>query len=147
MSQINASTVDTAIYHAGRTHAEHTAWLASLAGDEYRFVHMPRGHLFNLAEVSLLKRFLLTMEMPAALRLQTLETIVGCAFGPVTAEAIEAIEPCCDTGAAIFAELNSVAIEKRTNAFEDGDVFRILAKLNPSLFRALELCQWRGAVP
>lgn len=138
----NAVT-DGGIYARGRTYAEHSAWLNSMApdSDEYRIVHMPIGHLFNLAVVSQLKRLLLTMNMTAAQRLQTLDTIVSCAFGPVTPQAIETIELCCDTGAAIIRELNGLRREKQTSAFQDGDVFRILAKLNPSLLSALELCR------
>jgi hypothetical protein len=53
------------IYHKGKTHAEHCAWLDSLKGDEQRIVYMPSGHLFNFAEISVLKRSLLTTKMTA----------------------------------------------------------------------------------
>jgi hypothetical protein len=46
----------------------------------------------------------------------------------------------------MFKELNSLSIGKQTQAFRDGDVFRLLAKLNPSLLTALRLCD-RGPVP
>ena len=35
------SAADSAIYHNGRTYAEHCAWLDSLVGDEYRIVYTP----------------------------------------------------------------------------------------------------------
>jgi hypothetical protein len=136
----NAAT-NGEIYHRGRTYAEHCAWLASLDDDERRIVYMPRGHLFNLAEISVLKRCLLTSKMTAGQRLQILDCIARCIFGPVTQEAIAAIEPCCDDGAEIIREINSLPIERRSTAFNDGDIFRLLAKLNPSLLRALELCE------
>ncbi len=133
----------------GRTQDEHIAWLNSLqpGSDEYRIVHMPVGHLFNLAMVSKLKRGLLTLEMTAGDRLKFLDGIAHCVHGPVTAQAIAAVEPCCDVGADILREINSLPIERQTTAFNDGDVFRLLAKLNPSLLRALELCVSHACTP
>jgi hypothetical protein len=142
----NAIT-DGGIYANGRTYAEHCAWLDSLTGDEYRIVYMPRGYLFNLAVISSLKYALLNVKMTAHLRLQTLDTIAGCVFGPVTEEAVVAIEPACETGGKMLREIHSLPVEKQTSAFDKGNVFRLLAKLNPSLLRALELCQWHEPVP
>jgi hypothetical protein len=136
----NAAT-NGGIYHNGRTYAEHCAWLDSLEGDEYRMVFMPRGHLFNLAEISLFKYVLLNVETTAYYRLKTLDAIAECVFGPVTEEAVAAIEPCCETGRKMLAEIHSLPVEKQMQAFEKGDVFRLLARLNPSLLRALELCK------
>src|SRR5260370_33659425 len=102
------------------------------------------GHLFNLAMVSFLRRGLLTVKMTAGDRLKFLDGIAGCIYGPVTAEAIAVIDHCCDTGAAMLHEINSLPVEKQTTAFSDADAFRLLAKLNPSLLRALELCELHG---
>lgn len=136
----------TLIYANGRTYPEHCAWLDSLVGDEYRIVHMPIGHLYSLATVSHMKYMLLNFKMTAADRLRTFEVIGMCTHGEVTEEAVAAIEPCCETGRKMFQELNSLPIEKQTRAFDTGDVFRLLARLNPSLLTALRLCD-RGAVP
>ena len=136
-----------AIYANGKTYAEHVAWLDSLTGDDYRMVYLPGGHLFNLGEVSYWKRALLKTEMDAGLRLNILQHIGECVFGPVTAEAVAAIEPCCDTGAAMLAEIHSLDIDRQTSAFIKGDVFRLLAKLNPSLLVALRLCMLNDRVP
>ena len=135
------------IYANGRTYAEHCAWLDSLVGDEYRIVHMPIGHLYNIALISHFKYMLINFKMTAGERLKAFEVIALCTDGPVTDEAVAAIEPCCETGRKMFRELDSLPIEKRTQAFHDGDVFRILARLNPSLLRALALCEWHSAVP
>lgn len=134
------------IYHNGRTYAGHCAWLDSLVGDEYRIAHMPIGHLFNLAMASNWKRALLTIEMTADDRLKILDGIAQCVFGPVSAAAVMAIEPIDDTGAEIISEICSLPVEKQTRAFGDGDVFRLLAKLNPSLLVALRLCDI-GEIP
>jgi hypothetical protein len=107
---------------------------------------MPRGHLFNMAEISLFKYVLLNVELTAYHRLKTLDAIAGCVFGPVTEEAVAAIEPCCETGRKMLVEIHSLPVEKQTGAFCDGDVFHFLAKLNPSLLAALRLCKV-GPVP
>jgi hypothetical protein len=141
----NAIT-DGGIYANGRTHPEHCAWLDSLVGDEYRIVQMPCGHLFNLAEISLLKFVLLNVETSAYHRLRALDAIASTVFGPVTEEAVATIEPCCETGRKMLAEIHSLPVEKQTQAFNKGDVFRLLARLNPSLLAALRLCTL-GTVP
>jgi hypothetical protein len=127
----------------GRTEDEHIAWLHSLRpdSDEYRIVHMAIGHLFNLALVSCCKQTLLTMEMKAGERLKLLDGMASTIFGPVTAEAVAAIEPAGDDDAEMIAEICSLPVGKQTQAFQEGDVFRLLAKLNPSLLRALEICR------
>jgi hypothetical protein len=135
------AAIDGGIYHKGRTHGEHCAWLDSLTGDEYRIVYMPCGYLFNLADVSRWKHALLTVEMTSGERLKILDGIAQCVYGPVTAEAIAVIEPACDTGRKILEEISSLDVTEQSRAFNDGDVFRLLLKLNPSLLRALELCR------
>lgn len=134
------------IYHNGRTHAEHCAWLDSLVGDDYRVAHMPIGHLFNLAQISWQKHALQHVGLTAGERLKILDSIAACAFGPVGAQAISAIEPMCSESRQIFWELLSLPIEKQTQTFAAGDVFRILARLNASLLTALHLCGF-GPVP
>ncbi|KRR22632.1 hypothetical protein CQ14_30970 [Bradyrhizobium lablabi] len=134
------------VYANGRTYAEHCAWLGSLTGNEYRIVHMPIGHLMSMAYVSYFKYALLNCEMTAAERLRLLDGIAKCVHGPITSEAIEVIDPACATALQILKEINSVGRERACQAFHNGDCFRILARLNPSLLRALELCRL-GPVP
>jgi hypothetical protein len=142
----NAGTDHSLIYANGRAYAEHSAWLGSLVGDEYRIVYTPIGHLYSLATVSHIKYMLLNFKMTAQDRLRCFETIALCTHGAVTEEAIAAIEPCCETGRQMFKELNSLPMENRSRAFGVGDVFRLLAKLNPSLLTALRLCNL-GPIP
>ena len=134
------------IYHNGRTHPEHCAWLDSLVGDDYRVAHMPIGHLFNLAEISWQKHALQDGKLSAGERLKILDSIAACAFGPVSEPAIAAVEPMCEKGRQIFWEILNLPVEKQTRTLADGDVFQILARLNPSLFAALRLCNL-GPVP
>jgi hypothetical protein len=140
------AAIDGGIYANGRTHAEHCAWLDSLVGDAYRMVYMPIGHLFDLAIISELKYALLNVKMTAHERLKTLDVIARCVFGPVTEAAVAAIEPPCETGRKMLREIHSLPVGKQTSAFCEGDVFRLLAKLNPSLLAALRLCNC-GKVP
>jgi hypothetical protein len=142
---INAD--DTAIYHNGRTYAEHCAWLASLTGDEYRIVHMPIGHLFSMAIASLLKRFLLKFSTSIEVRQRILNCLAGMAYGPVTVDAISAIEAADDTGNEIIRTITSLPKGQQVMAFGDGDVFRLVARLNPSLIKAIRLCTFHEPVP
>ncbi|HEY8336715.1 MAG TPA: hypothetical protein VIQ05_23225 [Tardiphaga sp.] len=128
------------VYANGRTYEQHSAWLASLEGDEKLIVHVPIGHLFSLAVVAGLKWALITLKMSAEDRLRVLDGIETCVYGPVTHEALAAIEPADEGSREIMQEINKLPIAKRTNAFRDGDVFRLLSKLNPSLLVALRLC-------
>jgi hypothetical protein len=144
---MNGAATDSAIYANGRTYAEHCAWLDSLVGDEYRIVHMPIGLLMNLAYAAYFKYAVLEVRMTAADRLKFLNCIADMVQGSVTAEAVEAIEPACPTAVEMLHELNKVPRSETTRTFEKGDVFRLLAKLNPSLLRALELCRWHESVP
>jgi hypothetical protein len=137
----------TLVYANGRTYPEHSAWLDSLVGDEYRIVYLPIGHLYNLAKISHLKYMLLNLKMTAHERMKTLEIIHLCIDGSVTGESVAAIDPCCETGRKMFEELDSLPLEKRTTAFHDGDVFRLLAELNPSLLTALRICFLNREVP
>jgi hypothetical protein len=110
-------------------------------GDEHRLIHMPCGHLFNLALVSYWKRLLLNAAATtAAERLKYLEGIQESVFGPVTAEAVALIEPACDAGNAMIGEICSLDVNKQARVFVEGDVFRLLVELNPSLLVALRLC-------
>ena len=137
---------DNANYHNGRTHAEHCAWLDSLVGDDFRIVHTPTGHLFNLAVVSFWKRRLLAVETSAGDRLKYLNGIAECVFGPISEDAVATIEPICSKGEQIFFEIMSLPVEKQAQAFAGGDVFRILARLNPSLLVSLRSCNL-GPIP
>src|ERR1700730_457824 len=141
------TATDGGTYHNGRTYAGDCHWLDSLVGDEYRIVYMPIGHLYSVATISHFKFMLFNFKMTAHERMKTLEVIAMCTHGLVTEEAVAAIEPCCDTGRKMFQELNSLPVEKRSQAFHDGDVFRLLARLNPSLLAALRLCKFNQTVP
>lgn len=135
-------TAATEIYHNGRTHAEHCAWLDGLTGDEYRIVHMPIGHLFGIALVSVIKHGLLTVEMTAGHRMKLLDGIATVIDGPVTAEAVAAIEPADPVGLKMMQEITRLPIERQVCAFRDANVFRLMAQLNPSLLVALKRCRW-----
>ena len=100
-----------------------------------------------MAYVAHFKYALIALPMAAHERLRFLNSIASCIQGPVTAAAIAAIEPACAAAVQMLHELNKVPRGQTTRAFQDGDVFRLLTRLNPSLLRALELCQWHSPVP
>ena len=65
----------------------------------------------------------------------------------LTAEAVAAIEPADATGRKMIREITKLPMRQQMRAFQEGEVFRLLAQLNPSLLRALELCHWHEPVP
>jgi hypothetical protein len=98
-------------------------------------------HLFNLANVAYFKHVLLNYKLPPDDQLKYLNWIaIDVIYGPVTAEAIAVIEPSCATGVQMLNELHKAERSQQMRAFEDGNVFQLLARLSPSLLRALELC-------
>lgn len=135
------------VYQNGRTYAEHSAWLDSLRGDEYRIVHMPIGCLLDLAMASEIKWILATGKADTETAFRCLKMLSEIAEGIITAQAISAVQPICSRGRAIMKQIHALPVEKQCRAFGDGDVFRILAKLNPSLLTALQVCTWHSAVP
>ncbi len=143
----SAAVEERIIYHNGRTHAEHCAWIDSLTGDDYRMAFMPVGYLMTLAYIAHFKYALTAVPMGAHERLRFLDFIARQIDGSITAEAIAAIEPACTTAVQMLHELNEVPRAQTTRAFGEGHVFRLLTRLNPSLLRALELCIWHPPVP
>lgn len=129
-----------AIYANGRTYEQHRGWLDSLEGDEKLIVYTPIGHLFSLALVAIMKRALLNIPMSASDRLRILDGIENCAQGCVTREAIAVVEPADDGSREIMREITRLPISAQVMAFHDGDVFRLVSKLNPSLLLALRIC-------
>jgi hypothetical protein len=144
---MNNAAADGGIYADGRTYAEHVAWLDSFTGHEYMMVHMPIGRLMDLAYIAHFKYALLSVPMSANDRLRFLDFIARCIDRTVTAEAIAAIEPACATSVETLHQLNGVPRSETCRVFQEGDVFRLLARLNPSLYRALELCEWPEPIP
>jgi hypothetical protein len=143
---MNNATLD-GIYANGRTYLEHCAWLASLKGDDYRKVYTPVGHLENLVEIAYFKRALLKFSLPPDLQLRILEFIASCADGCLSAEAIAAVQPSCDTAAEILNEFNKLDPRMRRLTWRDRDMFSLYAKMNPSLLIALRLCSLNGHIP
>ena len=84
---------------------------------------------------------LLELKMSASDRLKILNAIEQFIFGPVTKEAVAAIDPMCDAGRKILREITSLEPSRQMQAFQAGNVFRLIAKLNPSLLTALRLCR------
>jgi len=78
-------------------------------------------------------------------RLKLLEAIEASIRGPVTAEAIAAIEPACPVFEQIVAEATRAASPKDGGEpffaiLECPQVFENLQRLNPSIGRAIALC-------
>ena len=102
------------------------------------------AHQSDLVLIAVWKRWL-TGKLSVRERLRLLEAIEACIRGPVTAEAIAAIEPADEVFEQIVAEATRAASPKDGGEpffaiLERAEVFENLRHLNPSLDRAIALC-------
>jgi hypothetical protein len=115
--------------HATRTKEEIEAFLCETC--------CPIGHLYTLVMISIVKR-VLTMEMPAAERLQFLERLdkMPATSEWLTAEMVAVVEPVCDKGNELVTEARKLGAKKALDVYAEH--FSTFAVLNPSLVAALK---------
>src|SRR5580704_4923408 len=87
---------------------DHAAWQATWNDDERMLAHCPPGYWQDLIEIAQIKRVLLD-EMPPDLRLRFLQTMNDRVHGILTVEAMQCIEPACDTVMKMLDEINSLS--------------------------------------
>ena len=126
--------------------------------DDQLCVNVADGHKWALIIAALTKRTLQIPGLKPAARLDLLEKLNGLTDGYFTPDLLAAIEPMCDTSAAIFREartLDPPKDETRCAASFDvlatPSVFQHFVKLNPSIMAAIKYRasnrQDRPAVP
>jgi hypothetical protein len=79
-----------------KPYEDHSAWQASWNDDERLLAHCPPGYWQTLVEIAQIKRILLD-EMDPDLRLRFLQTMNDRVHGTLTIEAMQCVEPACDT--------------------------------------------------
>jgi hypothetical protein len=99
----------------------------------------PRGWMYTLVIVSIMKRYL-SGKLPASSRLEFLEHLEKMAADEnrvwLTQEMIATVEPMCDRGFEIVREAQKLGARKAVDVY--ADVFATFAVLNPSLIAALK---------
>jgi hypothetical protein len=127
------------IYCNGRTHAEHCTWLDGLTGDEALIVYTPRGYRSRLVVISLIKRILVTQAMTAAQRLEFLEGLDELIDDKLSAQAVAAVHPACETATKMLDEMQGLESNEKFSILESFAIFEHFVRLNPSLLAAMHL--------
>jgi hypothetical protein len=127
-----------------KPHEAHSAWQASWNDDEHMLAHTPPGYWQSLVEIAQIKRVLLD-EMPADLRLRFLQTLNDRVHGILTVEAMQRVEPACDTAMKMLDEMELLSISDQCRLMHKWNVIAAFVNLNPSILEAIRLFGYRSA--
>jgi hypothetical protein len=117
---------------------DHSAWQATWNDDEHLLAHTPPGYWYDLVNISLVKRVLLD-EMTPDLRLRFLEILDKTVHGIFTVEAMQRVEPACDTAMKMLDEMKSLSLADKCNLMRRWNVIAAFINLNPSILEAIKL--------
>jgi hypothetical protein len=123
---------------------DHSAWQASWNDDERMLAHTPPGYWQTLVNISQVKRVLLD-EMDPHLRLRFLEILDKMVRGILTVEAMQRIEPACDTAMAMLDEMKSLNIDDKCRLMMKWNVMATFCNLNPSIIEGLKLFNFNSS--
>jgi hypothetical protein len=118
---------------------DHAAWQSTWNDDERMLAHFPPGYWQDLVEIAQIKR-LLSNEMPPDLRLRFLKTMNDRAHGILTVEALQRVEPACDTAMQMLDRMKALSDSDRRRLLQRWNVMAAFIKLNPSILEAIRLC-------
>lgn len=118
--------------------ADHSAWQASWNDDERLLAHTPPGYWHDLVNISLVKR-LLQREMAPDLRLRFLEYLEKSVHGHLSLEAMQRVEPACDTAMKMLDEMRPLNLQDKGRLMRRWNVIANFCNLNPSLIEAMKL--------
>lgn len=121
-----------------KPYEDHSAWQAGWNDDERLLAHCPPGYRPTLIEIAQIKRILLD-EMPPDLRLDFLQTMNDRVHGILTVEAMQRIEPACDTAMKMLDEMKSLSINDKSRLMMRWNVIAAFINLNPSILEAIKL--------
>jgi hypothetical protein len=119
---------------------DHSAWQATWNEDERLLAYTPCGYQHDLVVISQVKRILLD-EMPPDLRLRFLEVLHKMVHGILTVEAMQRVEPACDTAMKMLDEMKLLSIDDKCRLLMRWNVIAAFINLNPSILDAVKLCR------
>jgi hypothetical protein len=117
---------------------DHSAWQASWNDDERLLAYTPPGYRHDLVIISQVKRALQS-QMPDDLRLEFLEGLDRCVRDLLTLEAMQRVEPACDTAMKMLHEIGALSMHDRCRLMCKWNVIAAFCNLNPSLIEAMKL--------
>jgi hypothetical protein len=107
---------------------------------------LPQGCRSEIVWIAYIKRALASRDLPGCERLELLEWLGSCVGGPLTAAAMEAIEPASDGLVEAIAKVTRLNPDSPESAFAmlgQREVFAGLCECHPSLLTAITLCWTR----
>jgi hypothetical protein len=114
------------------------AWRKTWSEDEWLLAHTPPGYWYDLVNISRVKR-ILQWEIPPDVRLRFLELLNGYVRDLLTLEAMQRVEPACDTAMKMLDEMNSLSIDDKSRLMRRWNVIATFVNLNPSIIEAIKL--------
>jgi hypothetical protein len=117
---------------------DHSAWQATWNDDEQLLAHTPPGYWYDLVNIAQVKRLLLG-EMPPDLRLRFLEALDKMVRDHLTVEAMQRVEPACDTAMKMLDEMKSLSLDDKCRLMMRWNVMATFCNLNPSIVEAMKL--------
>ncbi len=124
--------------------ADHSAWQATWNDDERLLADTPSGYWHSLVVVSQVKRVLLG-ELPPDLRLRFLEILHKQVHDHLTVEAMQRVEPACDTAMKMLEEMHPLSIDDKSRLMMRWNVIAAFINLNPSILEAIKLFGYNRA--
>ena len=121
-----------------RPYEDHSAWQASWNEDEHLVANTPPGYWHTLVNISQVKRILLD-DMPPDLRLRFLESLDKTVHGILTVEAMQRVEPACDTAMKMLDEMKSLSVDDKSRLMMRWNVMATFCNLNPSIVEAVRI--------
>jgi hypothetical protein len=84
-------------------------------------------------------------EMPPDLRLRFLQTMHDRVYGHLTLEAMQRVEPACDTAMKMLDEMKSLHTFDKSQLMRKWNVIAAFINLNPSILEAIKLFSFNTA--
>jgi hypothetical protein len=117
---------------------DHAAWQSTWNDDEHSLAHTPPGYWDTLVDISLIKR-VLQDEMTPGLRLRFLEVLNKLVHGHLTLEAMQVVEPACNTAMKMLDEMKQLEIGDKLRLMSKWNVIAAFCNLNKSIIEAIKL--------
>jgi hypothetical protein len=117
---------------------DHSAWQATWNDNERMLADTPPGYWHSLVDISQIKR-MLQDEMPPDLRLRFLELLNKSVRDHLTLEAMQAVDPACDTAMKMLDEMKNLSFGDKCRLMHKWNVIAAFCNLNPSIVEAIKL--------
>ena len=122
---------------------DHSAWQATWSEEEELLAHTPPGYWHSLVIISQVKRAL-QWNLPVEVRLRFLEFLNDQVDIQLTLEAMQRVQPACDTAMKMLDEMEQLSRHDKTRLLMRWNVIANFCNLNPSLLEAMKLFSGHG---